>query len=230
MLITTEELYFLVVWASCLTLLNSRIYDFLSVNKLLGEEQAGFRKHYSTMDHIFALHVFSNFYIAHKRKLFCAFIDFKKAFDLVNRSYLWTKLINKNVNGKIFDVVRSLYSHTKSCVRIGSMDLDYFPCNVGVRQGENLSPLLFSIYLNDLKDFMSSKFSGLSYISDKISQEIGMYFNLYCLLYADDTIVLAENEVQLQRALDAVYEYCNKWAVQVNTNKTKVVIFSKGKV
>ena len=60
------------------SLLNSRIYDFLSVNKLLGEEQAGFRKHYSTMDHIFALHVFSHFYITHKRKLFCAFIDFKK--------------------------------------------------------------------------------------------------------------------------------------------------------
>lgn len=148
----------------------------------------------------------------------------------MNRSYLWTKLFNTNVNGKIFDVIRSLYCHTKSCVRVGNMDSDYFPCNVGMRQGENLSPLLFSIYLNDLKDFMSSTFSGLPYISDKVSQEIGMCFNLYCLLYADDTIVLAENELQLQRALDAVYEYCNKWALQVNTDKTKVVIFSKGKV
>ena len=54
--------------------------------------------------------------------------------------------------------------------------------------------------------------------------------NLYCLLYADDTMVLAENDVQLQRALDAVYENCNNWAVQVNTDKIKVVIFSEGKV
>ena len=50
------------------------------------------------------------------------------------------------------------------------------------------------------------------------------------LLYADDTIILAENERNLQTALDSVYEYCTEFKLIVNTNKTKKNIFSRGKV
>ena len=51
-----------------------------------------------------------------------------------------------------------------------------------------------------------------------------------CIRYynADDTIVLAESVNELQMALNAVKEYCNKWSLTVNTSKTKIVIFSRG--
>ncbi len=49
-------------------------------------------------------------------------------------------------------------------------------------------------------------------------------------LYADDTIVLAESAADLQRALDALREYCTFWGLEVNVTKTKVVIISRGKV
>ena len=48
--------------------------------------------------------------------------------------------------------------------------------------------------------------------------------------YADDTIILTENETDLQLALNAVYEYCAQWELTVNTEKTKIIIFSRGKV
>ena len=50
------------------------------------------------------------------------------------------------------------------------------------------------------------------------------------MLYADDTIILAESPDELQIALNAVHEYCNTWHLTVNASKTKIVIFSRGKI
>ena len=89
-----------------------------------------------------------------------------------------------------------MYKNAKSCVRNGNNFSEYFVSNVGVRQGENLSPLLFSIFLNDLTDFLSHAYNGLNDICN-ISHllfdddDIEVYFKLYLLLYADDTVIFA---------------------------------------
>ena len=53
---------------------------------------------------------------------------------------------------------------------------------------------------------------------------------MFVLLYANDTIVLAENEYQLQTVLDTVHQYCTRYNLSVNINQTKIVLFSRGKV
>ena len=63
-----------------------------------------------------------------------------------------------------------------------------------------------------------------------LENEDALFFKLFVLLYADDTIILAENERDLQTALDSVHEYCTKFKLTVNVNKTKIIIFSRGKV
>ena len=60
--------------------------------------------------------------------------------------------------------------------------------------------------------------------------DIVVFFNLFVLLYADDTIILAESELDLQLALNAMQMYCSDWNLTVNVKKTKIVIFSRGKV
>ena len=50
------------------------------------------------------------------------------------------------------------------------------------------------------------------------------------MLYADDTIIMAESEQDLQTALDAVFSFCKLWYLELNISKTKVIIFSGGKV
>ena len=62
------------------------------------------------------------------------------------------------------------------------------------------------------------------------TDEISVFVKLYLLLYADDTIIIAESPTDFQNALDGMYDYCKLWHLSVNTEKTKVVIFSKGKL
>ena len=57
-----------------------------------------------------------------------------------------------------------------------------------------------------------------------------VYVKLFLLLYAEDTIILSENEAQLQLSLNAVHTYCTQWKLTVNTDKTKIIFFSRGKV
>ena len=75
------------------TVINSRLTKYLDAVGCIGEEQAGFREGYSTIDHIFTLHAIIDMYLSKNKKLFCAFIDYRKAFDFVDRCSLWSKLI-----------------------------------------------------------------------------------------------------------------------------------------
>ena len=201
----------------------------------MGEEQAGFRYAYSTIDHIFTLNAIIDFYLKERKKLFCAFIDYRKAFDFVDRTSLWMKLISTGINGNLLRVIHNLYAGAKSCVKLNGKMSEYFNCNVGVRQGENLSPLLFAIFLNDFEYTISRKYSGLTTLADETNallsdEDVEYFIKMYVLLYADDTIVLAESPEELQKALNAVFEYCRDWKLTVNTTKTKIVIFSNRKV
>ena len=111
---------------------------------------------------------------------------------------------------------------------------DFFASQSGVRQGENLSPVLFSLFLNDLNDFMATRFNGLQTACDDISRylsddDVLVFLKLFLLLYADDTVILAENAEELQSALNAMSEYCQTWGLQVKTDKTKIIVFWKNK-
>ena len=215
--------------------LNNRITKYLEYTGTMGDEQAGFRSGYSTMDHVFVLKAIIDIYLCKRSRVYCAFIDYSKAFDLVDRTSLWQKLISNGINGKVLTVIFNLYKNAKSCVRVNGRISEYFACNVGVRQGENLSPLLFTIYLNDFEYYVSRQYRGLAQLSHDISlnlsdDDVEIFLRLYVLLYADDTIVMAESPQELQLALNAVCDYCHSWKLKVNTDKTKIMIFSKGKV
>ena len=77
---------------------------------------------------------------------------------------------------------------------------------------------------------MSAIFQGLKLLDDDIQSELEQFLRLYVLLYADDTIILAETAEDLQQALNGLNSYCQKWSLKTNISKTKLVIFSKGKV
>lgn len=83
---------------------------------------------------------------------------------------------------------------------VNGLSSEFFECTVGVRQGENLSSFLFSLYLNLYT--CTNNVRGLSRLSDNIKKDLNLYLNLFVLLYADDTILLSENPEDFQHLLN----------------------------
>lgn len=210
-------------------IINSRLQTFAQEFDVIGENQTGFRKNYSTMDNVFALHILFDLMSKTKRKLLCAFIDFQKAFDTVWRTGLWRKLIDSHIRGKCFNIIFNLYQGIKSCVSVNGVKSPFFQCSIGVRQGENLSPFLFSIYLNDLENYL--RINDVSGIECTLhTDELFMFFKMFVLLYADDTVLLAKSSNDLQHALNAFESFCTEWKLTVNIEKTKIILFGRGKL
>ena len=163
------------------SILNTRLNEWAEQYQVYVEAQSGFRKGMSTIDNIYVLHSLITHCInGKKKKLYSAFIDFKKAFDFVVRDILWFKLIQSGVRGKNLDVVQSMYRNIKSRVKFENVLSDEFSSYIGVRRGECLSPFLFSMYLNDLEnEFVTNGLDGF---------DIGM-LKLYFLLHTDDIVL-----------------------------------------
>ena len=113
----------------------------------------------------------------------------------------------------LLNVIKNLYSHAKCYVKMNDKLSNVFTSEIWVRQGDNLSPLLFSLYLSDLESFLSSKYGGLAYIFKlrENDDDLYEYIKMYIILFADDTVILAESPTEIQMSLDAMQSYCNIW-------------------
>lgn len=148
--------------------------------------QAAFRKGYRTADHMFVLNTLLTKFLTRKRgRLFCAFVDFKAAFDSIFRQGLLFKLRNRDIQGKMFKIIEAMYKEVKACVKVkdgGYTDL--FECSNGLKQGSQLSPFLFIFFVSDLeKELKEGGTHGIS---------IGL-IEVFHLLFADDLILVADS-------------------------------------
>ena len=101
--------------------LNNRLTEWAEEYSVYVEAQAGFRTGMGTTDYMFLLYmVFSRIFLMIIKKLYCAFVDFSKAFNYVLRDNLWFKLIELGVRGKILNVIMSMYNNVKSKVEFNN--------------------------------------------------------------------------------------------------------------
>ena len=162
----------------------------------------------------------------------CTFVDSRKAFDTIWRAGLWQRIIACNITGKIFITVTifKMYSNIKSCARQNSVHSEFFVCQMGARQGENLSQFLFTIYINDLETFfIENDIKCLQKIGEYAIDQMGLYLKPFLLLYVDDTILISESATWMPRMLNVFDDYCTRWKLGVNFDYTKVVMFEKSK-
>ena len=201
-----------------LKVLNNRLENFISKRNLKCDEQIGFCRGKRTSDHMFILKTLIEKYTKQGVKhLYTCFIDFKKAFDKVWHIGLFFKLREMGVSDLFYNVLKNMYLNTELCVKASPDTLtDFFPSEIGVRQGDNLSPTLFKIFVNDLPGIFKEGCSPVSLLDNKLN----------CLLYADDLLLLSESPDGLQTCINRLSEYCDKWGLEINIKKSKVLIFN----
>ena len=142
------------------------------------------------------------------------------------RSGLWSKLLTCGVTGSLFNVIKSIYNNIKSRIVANGAKSNYFSCYTGVRQGENLSPLLFSFFINNMESFFVNTDLNVLHLDDNVYDNL---IKVLLMLYADDTAIFSNDAQCLQKGLDCLHLYCNIWKLSVNVEKTKIVLFGKSK-
>jgi hypothetical protein len=205
------------------SILNRRLYQWLEDNNRIPENQAGFRKGYSTHDHIFVLYSVVQKYLCRTgKKLYVAFIDLQKAFDSVHHEILLKSISGEGISGTFFNAIKCMYRSLSACVRAGNEMSDLFDCPMGVRQGCVLSPTLFSLLINKLAEEINR--SGTHGI------QLSELIELFILLFADDIALLSDTPGGLQIQLNALKSCCERLKLTVNRNKSKIMVFRNGGV
>ena len=193
-----------------------------TVNMLIDESQAGFRKVYSAADHMFTIHALAQKYLSKKnRRFYVLFVDFEKAFDNISHSKLFESLTQKGVCGNFLKILLSIYKGNNSMVRTDNSCTSCFPCLKGTRQGDMCSPQIFNLFINDICNHVKSKCDSGIYVSNSIPKII-------TLMFADDVASPADSVISLQRQINAIEEFSNKSGMKINLTKTQIVVFRNG--
>ena len=172
------------------SILSDRISTWAEEEGLVSEAQFGFRKNRRTSDAIFILNTTIQARKRRRKHLYTCFVDFAKAFDTVNHKLLWGKLTSYGLSSTMLNILQSMYNQASSRVTLNSETSDEFLYRKGVCQGCNLSPLLFSLFINDLEKYLLENNSGSIEINSS---------PLRLLLFADDLVLLSDLSTGLQK-------------------------------
>ena len=198
-------------------IMNDRLTLWVDSQQLLTDAQYGFRKNRSTVDCLFIIQGLIDIIFAKGLKLYVCFIDYEKAYDLIDRACLFHKLLKLNVSSKCINIFKDMYKKMKLTLH-DDAENRYFSSNVGLLQGESTSPLLFSLFVNDLENSLPDEKVGINVVNILIK----------LLMFADDMAIFSTTIEGLQAGIDNLSKYCSKWGLTVNIIKTKIVIFRRG--
>ena len=140
----------------------------------------------------------------------CAFVDFKAAFDSIDRTLLLEKLRKTNkLPLAILTLIANMHSDVKAKVKGDTLD---FIENIGVKQGDPLGPRLFNIFINDMMNTIQTHGTNPISLDDKTP--------LKGMLYADDLALFSTTAQGLQTQINNLHAYCNINKLVVNQTKT----------
>ena len=98
--------------------LNQRLTCWIESTDKLTDCQNGFREKHSTLEHLTTITSLIENRKAAKKSTFVAFVDFSKAYDIINRDTLWTNIKSYGINGKMFQALRSIYKNVKCAIKV----------------------------------------------------------------------------------------------------------------
>ncbi|XP_071572942.1 uncharacterized protein [Temnothorax nylanderi] len=201
-------------------ILAERLREELEGKGIVPQNQTGFRRGMGTIDNIYVLNYLVNRKLEKKGgKLIACFVDLRAAFDSVDRGVLIKAMRERGIREGLVRRTEEILRETKSRVRVGNEIGEEFWTGRGVRQGCPLSPLLFNIMLADMEEEMGRVKGGGIRLGGK---------RIYTLAYADDVVLIAEDEDQMRSMLERLEGYLGRKRLELNVEKTKIMRFKKG--
>ncbi len=204
-------------------LLFARLSTWAFFHGLIPDSQFGFRPRSSTLDAVF---VFSTLIVKYvllqNTPLYTCLIDFQKAFPSVNRAQLLAKLESFGVSSRFRRCICSLFVGNTFSIRVGSKVTEEFPVTTGLREGSVLSPLLFVLFISDMRNTVLRPFAKSEFLKrDPLINLVP----IPGLLYADDLVLFCLAPDLLRERLNRLCDYADRNTMTVNVSKCEVVIF-----
>jgi len=199
--------------------IHSRLDTVAEGEGLRAPTQCGFRRGCGTVDALFSVQHLVSKFAARRQPLYALFVDFKKAFDMVRRDLLLERCRKLGIQGVFLQALEALYDKVLLQVSINGALGQPFETHAGTKQGSELSPLLFGLFVELLHELIRLELPGVGPVV------AGM--TLPDILYADDCLLLATNPSDSQRLLDVLALFCKLFGMQVNLapHKTCMVVF-----
>lgn len=182
-------------------------------------EQAGFRKGYSTVDHIHTVRQIIQKTEEYNQPLCMAFVDYEKAFDSIETWAVLESLQRCHIDWRYIEVLRCLYNAATMTVQVQDQRTRPIHLHRGVRQGDVISPKLFTNAMEDVFKTLNWTGRGVNVNGEYISH----------LRFADDIVIFAETLEELNGMLGSLNESSRCVGLGMNLDKTKIM-FNKNVV
>ncbi|WAR59676.1 hypothetical protein PtB15_11B316 [Puccinia triticina] len=195
-----------------LTIIARDISDKLERQGFFTKAQAGFRNGQEAMAHVISLNEIIQRHRNAKINTFVLYIDFKKAFDRVPHKGLRAKLLNIGIHPDLVTIIKKGYDNSAIECRLSDKLSDPFTRQIGTRQGCPLLPLLFIIFVND--------------ILKEVTKEVtvpGLREPAKGLLFADATLIFADNSQEITQICNNLEKYCANWHFALGHDKCGVM-------
>ena len=198
-----------------LAILTQRLTKYCETNKILGMEQAGFRRHEESVAQATALYEAIRRRLAKDLPTIGLFIDFKKAYDTVPHDVLFERVRGIGVQGRFMGFVEELYANSELKVRLKGQESRAIRVRRGVRQGCPLSPLLFNIFINAILDGCEGDALDVP----------GQTIPMRGLLFADDVVILSDSPDRLRQNKERVEAWAARSGMTFGVAKCGVMYF-----
>ena len=172
------------------------------MEKFLRENQSGFRQNRSCIDQVYSLRCIIHQCIEYNIPLYINFVDFKAAFDSIDRQFIWRSMQHYGLPDKYIRIMKAFFTHTVSAVRVNGEVTGWFDVNSGTGQGDIQGPpvfnfcLNFSAYLMELNKIISQG-ALLQLPAPGVEEK-----HLLDTDYADDMAMLDNSKEGLQETTD----------------------------
>jgi hypothetical protein len=184
----------------------SKILDFLRTNKLLSNHQHGFLPKKSTLTNLLESVRDWTLSVEDKAMQAVVYIDFTRAFDLVQHSKLLHKLQSFGVKGDLLNWIDSFLSSRTHSTKVGDAISKPTSIRSGVVQGSCVGPLLFLIYIDDITECIKQPVSAKLYADD-------------VKLYTSYRSVSDSSILHLQNCLQRISEWSVTWQLPMSVSK-----------